>query len=63
MDSKRAKELGDDWLKELVGRYRGCLVNTPVVLNTTRKSPLQTALTLSGCVAMEIEAATSIGGR
>lgn len=57
------KELGDDWLKELVGLYRGCLVNTPVVLNTTRKSPLQTALTLSGCVAMEIEAATSIGGR
>ena len=55
------KELGDDWLKELVGRYRGCLVNTPVVLNTTRKAPLQTAL--SGCVAMELEAATSIGGR
>ena len=55
------KELGDDWLKELVGLYRGCLVNTPVVLNTTRKAPLQTAL--SGCVAMELEAATSIGGR
>lgn len=55
------KELGDDWLEEQVGRYRGCLVNTPVVLNITRKAPLQTAP--SGCVAMEPEAATSIGGR